>query len=151
MQHYAVLHSAIATSPVFRMTAGEFAPFPYIGVACGVVMSVLEMVREVKRNREDLRELCEGIGRILNIVQNEIGNHGSEGVDKFKDLCEGFQRCLREILESVKKLAKKPQGFRGHAKEIFRLDSTKGKIAGHQRKIEEVRKDFIVCEPHSWS
>ncbi|KAJ7635318.1 hypothetical protein FB45DRAFT_483618 [Roridomyces roridus] len=123
--------------------AGEFAPFPYIKGACGVVVSVIEVVQEVKRNREDLQELCEGIGRILNILQNEMGNH-SGGVDKFKDLCEGFERCLREILKSVKILAKKPQGFRGHAKEIFHLDSTKAQIAGHQRKIEEFRKDFLL-------
>ncbi|KAJ7635211.1 hypothetical protein FB45DRAFT_1002577 [Roridomyces roridus] len=123
---------------------GEFAPFPYIKGACGIVVSLLELVQELKHNREDLQELCEGIGKILNIVRNEVENHGNGRAEQFRDLCEDFERYLKETLELVEALAKKPRGVLGHAKELLQVNSTKERIAGHQRKLQELRENFIL-------
>ncbi|KAJ7624508.1 P-loop containing nucleoside triphosphate hydrolase protein, partial [Roridomyces roridus] len=124
--------------------AGDLAPFPYIKGACGVVVNLLEIVQDLKHNREDLQGLCEDIIEILRIIQEEMKSHGDQRADEFWGLCEDFERHVREILESVEALGKKPQGLGGHIRELVQVNSAKEKITGHQGKIQKLRLNFLL-------
>ncbi|KAJ7441897.1 hypothetical protein B0H11DRAFT_2251745 [Mycena galericulata] len=48
--------------------AAECAPFPYIKGVFGTVVILLETAEKVKKNRDDLKELCEDTVTIIEIV-----------------------------------------------------------------------------------
>ncbi|KAJ7488408.1 hypothetical protein FB451DRAFT_1167845 [Mycena latifolia] len=77
------------------MTAGtEFVPFPGIHGTFAIVLALLETVQvrwlpdfttmvtqpsiqKVKRNQDDLKELCENVVAIASILRNEVAAHGA--------------------------------------------------------------------------
>ncbi|KAJ6500312.1 hypothetical protein DFH09DRAFT_1336207 [Mycena vulgaris] len=66
----------------------ECVPFPYVKGVFGTVVVILETVEKVKRNRDDLKELCGNIMDIIKIIQDQLLTHGDTGALKFKQLCE---------------------------------------------------------------
>jgi hypothetical protein len=48
----------------------------------------------VKKNREDLKELCEDILEIITILRDQILFHGSKAAVKFKKDCEKLERWI---------------------------------------------------------
>jgi hypothetical protein len=49
-------------------------------------------MQKVKKNRDDLKELCATAMEIMNILQDQISVHGDTGAVKLKGLCEDFER-----------------------------------------------------------
>ncbi|KAF7366941.1 hypothetical protein MSAN_00952800 [Mycena sanguinolenta] len=107
----------------------ECIPFPYVKGVFGVVISLLETVEKVKKNQDDLRDLCDDTLTIMKIVQDQISAHGDTAATKFKALCEDLENCLKEVLDAVMDLQKEPKGLRGRFKEVVTLTSTKDKIS----------------------
>ncbi|KAJ6545994.1 hypothetical protein DFH09DRAFT_1321232 [Mycena vulgaris] len=66
----------------------ECIPFPYVKGVFGTVVVILETMEKVKRNRDDLKELCGNIMDIIQIIQDQLLTHGDTGALKFKRLCE---------------------------------------------------------------
>ncbi|KAJ6533696.1 hypothetical protein B0H19DRAFT_1272336 [Mycena capillaripes] len=52
--------------------------------------------------------------------------------------------CLHGVLQAVKQLAKEPQGFREHFKEVMKVRSTTDETTRHQEKIKELRLNLIL-------
>ncbi|KAJ7442430.1 hypothetical protein FB451DRAFT_1568941 [Mycena latifolia] len=67
--------------------AAECIPFPYVKGVFGTAVSILETVEKVKKNRDDLKELCENITEIIRIIQDQLSAHGDTAAVKFKGLC----------------------------------------------------------------
>jgi hypothetical protein len=51
----------------------------------------------VKKNRDDLKELCESIMEIVGIVQRQISVHVNSTVLEFKNLCQDLERYLTSV------------------------------------------------------
>ncbi|KAJ7501410.1 hypothetical protein B0H11DRAFT_2188983 [Mycena galericulata] len=79
---------------------------------------------------DNLKELCEDTVTIIEIVRDQISAHGDTAALKFKKLCEELEKCLQEILDTVKPLQKKPKGLSGRFKEVIKLSSTTEQITG---------------------
>ncbi|KAJ7870698.1 hypothetical protein B0H13DRAFT_2555921 [Mycena leptocephala] len=128
--------------------AGECLPFPYVKGAFGMVVILLETVEvwfivvyvehKVKKNRDDLKELCTTVMEIMYILQDQISLHGDTGAVKLKGLCEDFERFLGDVIHSVEEMRKKPQGFRAHIKEFVKSSSIQDKIVEYQKNIQEI-------------
>ncbi|KAJ7850239.1 hypothetical protein B0H13DRAFT_2401391 [Mycena leptocephala] len=128
--------------------AGECLPFPYVKGAFGMVVILLETVEvwfivvyvehKVKKNRDDLKELCTTVMEIMYILQDQISLHGDTGAVKLKGLCEDFERFLEDVIHGVEEMRKKPQGFRAHIKEFVKSSSVQDKIAEYQKNIQEI-------------
>ncbi|KAJ7850237.1 hypothetical protein B0H13DRAFT_54989 [Mycena leptocephala] len=118
--------------------AGECLPFPYVKGAFGMVVILLETVEKVKKNRDDLKELCTTVMEIMYILQDQISLHGDTGAVKLKGLCEDFERFLQDVIHGVEEMRKKPQGFRAHIKEFVKSSSIQDKIAEYQKNIQEI-------------
>ncbi|KAJ7458446.1 hypothetical protein FB451DRAFT_1372188 [Mycena latifolia] len=110
--------------------AAECIPFPY--------------VKEVKKNRDDLKELCENITEIIRIVQDQLSAHGDTAAVRFKGLCEDLECVLQDVLKAVKQLYIKPRGLSGRFKEVLKLGSTADEISGYRTKIQELRLNFLL-------
>ncbi|KAJ6568660.1 hypothetical protein B0H19DRAFT_1065474 [Mycena capillaripes] len=116
---------------------------PYLKGVFGIVVILLETLETVKKNREDLKELCGNVMEIVTIVREQISFHGDTAAVKFKDLCGDLEECLHGVLSAVKELARKPSGLHGRFKEIIRGNKTADEIAGYGRKIRELRSNFV--------
>ncbi|KAJ7614804.1 hypothetical protein FB45DRAFT_1108929 [Roridomyces roridus] len=123
--------------------AGEFVPFPYIKSAFGAVVLLLEMVEQVRKNRRDLKDLCEDIQRVMKIIKHEVEAHGPTAATEFKGLCEEFEKCLQDIIKTVAALTEKHQGLYGHAREIFNFHNITDQISEYQTQINKFREDFV--------
>ncbi|KAJ6564842.1 hypothetical protein B0H19DRAFT_1259247 [Mycena capillaripes] len=63
----------------------ECLPFPYVKSVFGIVVFLLETIEKVKKNRDDLKDLCENITEIAvifgepGVVAREDGGSEAEG------------------------------------------------------------------------
>ncbi|KAJ6535373.1 hypothetical protein DFH09DRAFT_1404452 [Mycena vulgaris] len=116
--------------------AAECAPFPYIKGVFGLVVILLETVEKVKKNRDNLKELCEDIMDIVTIVRDQLVAHGDKAAVNFKNDCENV---LQDILKAIKQLQKDPSGFWKPLKTVFQLSSNTDQIRKHKKKIQNLR------------
>ncbi|KAJ6521301.1 hypothetical protein DFH09DRAFT_223244 [Mycena vulgaris] len=121
----------------------ECSPFPYVKGVFGTVVVILETVEKVKRNRDDLKELCGNIMDIIKIIQDQLLTHGDTDALKFKGLCEDLAGVLEGVLKSIKQLPTEPRGLSGRFKEVMKLGSTANEIAGYRMRIQELRSNFM--------
>ncbi|KAJ7452545.1 hypothetical protein FB451DRAFT_1145201 [Mycena latifolia] len=124
--------------------AAECIPFPYVKGVFGTVVTILETVEKVKKNRDDLKELCDNIMEIIRVVQVQLTAHDDTAVVKFKGLCEDLENVLQDVLKAVKELQMKDQGLSGRFKEVLKLGSTADEISGYRTRIQELRLNFLV-------
>ncbi|KAJ6548005.1 hypothetical protein DFH09DRAFT_1281722 [Mycena vulgaris] len=136
--------AASLTTAKLIAAGAECIPFPYVKGVFGTVVVILETVEKVKRNRDDLEELCGNIVEIIKIIQDQLVAHGDTGALKFKGLCEDLASVLDGVLQSIKPLPTESRGLRGRFKEVMKLGSTADKIAGYRMRIQELRSNFVL-------
>ncbi|KAJ6546001.1 hypothetical protein DFH09DRAFT_1508224 [Mycena vulgaris] len=122
----------------------ECISFPYVKGVFGTVVVILETVEKVKRNRDDLKELCGNIMDITKIIQDQLLTHGDTGALKFKQLCEDLAGVLEGVLKSIQELPAEGSSLSGRFKEVMKLGSTADKIAGYRMRIQELRSNFVL-------
>ncbi|KAJ7480558.1 hypothetical protein FB451DRAFT_1446342 [Mycena latifolia] len=119
------------------ITAGaECVPFPYVKGAFGVIVILLETAQKVKKNRDDLKELCENSMEIMKIVRDQISSHGPMAAEKLKTVCEELEGTLQKIVDEIRKWQDAPRGFYSHLKEMVKSSSITDKIGEYQKKIQ---------------
>ncbi|KAJ7495148.1 hypothetical protein FB451DRAFT_1477707 [Mycena latifolia] len=85
--------------------AGDALPFPYVKGLFGIAVTVLETVEKVKKNQENLKELCEDIVSIMKIVEDQISAHGETAALKFKSWCEELHNTTQTVENSLVNIA----------------------------------------------
>ncbi|KAJ6506473.1 hypothetical protein DFH09DRAFT_282549 [Mycena vulgaris] len=136
--------AASLTTAKLIAAGAECIPFPYVKGVFGTVVVILETVEKVKRNREDLQELCEDIMEIIRIVQERLSFHGDTAAVDFKALCEKLEGVLQGVLAAVKKLQTEPHDLSSRFKEFIKLGSTTDKISGYRKKIQQLQLNFVL-------
>ncbi|KAJ6568019.1 hypothetical protein DFH09DRAFT_1278132 [Mycena vulgaris] len=127
------------------LTAGaECIPFPYVKGVFGTAVIVLETIEKVKKNRDDLKELCENIMDVIGIIQDQLSTHGDTAAAKFKGLCRDLQSVLQNVLAAVEELQVEPRSLRERFKEAIKLSSTADQISGYRARLQELRSNFLV-------
>jgi len=123
-------------------------------------------LQNVRRNREDLKELCEKIKEIVEILRAQVAANGATLAVKLKGVCEEFERSvflfsgdlipclipvrfLQEMLVVVAKMQAETEGFRGHLKGFIKSSSISTEIAGYEKRIQELISNINVCLFHS--
>ncbi|KAJ7347383.1 hypothetical protein DFH08DRAFT_936894 [Mycena albidolilacea] len=124
--------------------AAEPIPFPYVKSLFATVLSILETVEKVKKNRDNLKELCGSIMGVMEIVHEELSSNKDTSGVKFKTLCEEFHGVLKNILEEVKQLNTEPRRLRDRFQEVLKLNTTADQISAFQSKIQELRSNFML-------
>ncbi|KAJ7733175.1 P-loop containing nucleoside triphosphate hydrolase protein [Mycena metata] len=118
--------------------AAECTPFPYIKGVCGTVVFLLETVENVKKNREDLKELCNTTAEIVAILHDHIVAYGATAAVKFKVLCEELESHLEAVILAVQNLHNPSKSFGKRVKEFMGSSNLKDEIAGYQTRIQGV-------------
>ncbi|KAJ7468120.1 hypothetical protein FB451DRAFT_1369151 [Mycena latifolia] len=119
------------------ITAGAACvPFPYVKGAFSVIVVLLETVEKTKKNRDDLKELCENSMEIMKIIQDQISYHGPTAAEKLKSVCEELESALKVIVDEVTKWQDAPRGFRSRVKEMVKSNSITNQIGEYQSKVQ---------------
>jgi len=58
---------------------------------------------------------------------------------------------LQGVLDALKKLQSKPKGIRGRLKEVLYASGVADEISGLEKKIQELRLNFMVRQVHPFS
>ncbi|KAJ7458472.1 hypothetical protein FB451DRAFT_579993 [Mycena latifolia] len=124
--------------------AAEYIPFPYVKGVFRTAVTILETVEKVKKNRDDLKELCENITDIIRVVQEQLSDHSDTAALRFKSLCEALESVLQDVLKAVQQLQIRERGLSGRLKEVMKLGSTADEISGYRTKIQELRLNFML-------
>ncbi|KAJ7433714.1 hypothetical protein B0H11DRAFT_752715 [Mycena galericulata] len=133
----------ISTAKVISAGA-NYLPFPYVGIAFGTALNLLETVEKIKQNRDDLKELCSSTVQIVSILRDALEFHGDVSGARFKGLCEEFASFLQSVSGDLEKLQADRQGFRGRFKEVIRFKSIGQKITEYKTHINELRANFTL-------
>ncbi|KAJ7882446.1 hypothetical protein B0H13DRAFT_2344652 [Mycena leptocephala] len=72
--------------------AADLVPVSYVKGAIGTVVILLETVKKVKQNREDLQELCENATRIAVYLGEQLASQPNTAAVRLKDMCEKLER-----------------------------------------------------------
>ncbi|KAJ7854655.1 hypothetical protein B0H13DRAFT_2081005 [Mycena leptocephala] len=128
------LATSLLTAKTFK-AAAECLPVPYVQGAFKIVVVLLETVEKVKKNRDDLKDVCQNAVEIIVIVHDQIILHGR---------CEELESLLQDVLNAVNKTLEQPRGFSGRFKEVLRLNNVADEIHGHQKRIQELRANFVL-------
>ncbi|KAJ7742907.1 hypothetical protein B0H16DRAFT_1728061 [Mycena metata] len=146
------LAPAILTAKTIT-AAAECAPFPYIKGVSGSVLILLETVVAVKKNREDLEELCNSATEIIKILHDQILAHGNTAAVMFKGLGEELESYLEAVILAIRNMQDQSKGFHGRVKEFLKSSSLTNEIVGYQTQIQGlmaiVETNFKVDEMHA--
>ncbi|KAJ7082290.1 P-loop containing nucleoside triphosphate hydrolase protein [Mycena epipterygia] len=126
------------------VAGAESLPFPYVKGVFGIAVVILETIDRMKKNREDLKELCGDTLEIMKIMQDQISAHGETAAVKFKSLCEDLEVCLQDVLHAVRNLQVQSGGFRSRFREIVKLATTTDEISRYQNRLRTLRSNFVV-------
>ncbi|KAJ7468164.1 hypothetical protein FB451DRAFT_1369177 [Mycena latifolia] len=129
--------------------AAEGVPFPYVKGAFGVIVVLLETIEKAKKNRDDLKELCENSMEIMKIVQDQISSHGPTAAEKLKSICEELESALKVIVDEVTKWQEAPRGFRSRVKEMVKSSSITDQIGEYQNKVRTLCSNLKVNKIHA--
>ncbi|KAJ7079179.1 hypothetical protein C8R44DRAFT_863011 [Mycena epipterygia] len=123
--------------------AADSVPLPYVKGVFGTVVVLLETVEKLKKNQDDLKDLCEDVMEIIDVVQGLSTQQDTPAV-QFKKKCDEFQGALQVIVAAVNKMQTKPKGLCRHLKEIIKLGSTTDAITGYRSRMQELRLNFML-------
>ncbi|KAJ7867612.1 hypothetical protein B0H13DRAFT_2351880 [Mycena leptocephala] len=125
-------------------SGAEFVPFPYIRTTFRTVLFFLEAVEKVKRNREDLKDLCFSVVDIVNILRSEVSVHGDVAAARFMVLCDDFISFLVHLSKGLQKLNTARRGVLGMIKEVVNAPIIADTILQSRARINELRSNFTV-------
>ncbi|KAJ6595025.1 hypothetical protein DFH09DRAFT_1357794 [Mycena vulgaris] len=136
-------HMILAVKTV--AAGAEFIPLPYIRAAFSTAVIFLETVDKMKKNRNDLRELCERTVEIVFLLQDEISAHGHVVGARFMGLCENFMSFLRLVQTGLENLMRNRNGLRGRFKEFLRATTVVDQIECYRIRVNELRSNCILA------
>ncbi|KAJ6522261.1 hypothetical protein B0H19DRAFT_1086178 [Mycena capillaripes] len=118
--------------------AAELLPFPYIKNVLVTILTLLQAVEKIKKNREDLKELCESTMGIVAILDAQLSSFSNTAQTPLRGPCKELVELLCEVLLAVERLHITSQGFRGHVREFFKSSGITDEIMGYHRRIQEL-------------
>ncbi|KAJ7328347.1 hypothetical protein DFH08DRAFT_815846 [Mycena albidolilacea] len=122
-------------------------PFPYVDGLFRMVVILLETVEKLKKNRDDLKELCECTVEIIKTVSAQISSQGKTAALRLQDLCRELEHSLQDVLEVVTLLQRGSNRFRDRFQAMLKLNSTADEICKYRNRIRELRLNFIARSP----
>ncbi|KAJ7478288.1 hypothetical protein FB451DRAFT_1452605 [Mycena latifolia] len=126
--------------------AAESLPLPYVKGVFGTAVFLLETVEKVKRNRDELKQLCADVVDIITVVRDRISFHRDTAALQFKVQCEELDGFLQDIMETVHHRQMKPQGLGARLKEFVNSSNTADEIRRFRDRIHEVRSNFMISQ-----
>ncbi|KAJ6553325.1 hypothetical protein B0H19DRAFT_1263719 [Mycena capillaripes] len=135
-------HMILAVKTV--AAGAEFIPLPYIRAAFGTVVIFLETVEKMKKNRDDLRDLCASTVEIALLVRDGISANGIAAGARFMGLCETFMSFLRLVQTELETLMKIRAGVRGRIREFVGATSVAAQIERYRCRVSELRSNFVL-------
>ncbi|KAJ7437161.1 hypothetical protein FB451DRAFT_179845 [Mycena latifolia] len=131
------LRSAILIARAFTAAADGF-PVPYAKAAFDAVLVLLETVESAKNNRRDLRALCQGSMKIMDILNDQMTINGGTISANLSGLCEEFESLLQRILDTVLDLLSQSR-----MRAMFSSREITERIVAYRREIKELRSNCI--------
>ncbi|KAJ7592700.1 hypothetical protein C8J56DRAFT_481792 [Mycena floridula] len=120
------------------MNSSDLMPFPYMKAGACLVVSILQTIKDARKNQEDFRELLTSIVGIVRLVRDQILQSQISPI--FDAQCTVFNDRLLDILTSLHEHARSTAEW----KKYVRSAAIKEDLAGYRRAIDEMRENFLV-------
>ncbi|KAK7007563.1 hypothetical protein R3P38DRAFT_3027882 [Favolaschia claudopus] len=138
------LAGTILTLKIIATTA-EVAPLPYFRSALGAVVILLETVEKMKKNRDDLLDVCASIVEMIFLVKDEVACHGEAIGTRLAGLCEEFISLLQALQTGLDRFIRKRAGIKGWLYDSLRVESVADQIGRYRYRINELRANLILA------
>ncbi|KAJ7668162.1 hypothetical protein B0H14DRAFT_1042030 [Mycena olivaceomarginata] len=135
-------HMILAVKTV--AAGAEFIPLPYLRAVFGTVVVLLETVDKMKKNRDDLRDLCASTFEIVLILRNEISAHGQAAGPQFMAPCEDLTASLHMLQTGLENLIQRRASLRGRLREFMSAASIGDRIERYRNRVNELRSNFLL-------
>ncbi|KAJ7026249.1 hypothetical protein C8F04DRAFT_1297874 [Mycena alexandri] len=122
----------------------ELIPIPCVRVAFGIAVLFLETVNKIKRNREDLKDLCGTTLEIMMILEEGTKDHEKYTTVRFAGLVEDFISSLGDLHDGLERFMQQRRGFRGAFQQFLRATSITEEIIRYRTRIQELRLNFLL-------
>ncbi|KAJ7482492.1 hypothetical protein FB451DRAFT_1441811 [Mycena latifolia] len=121
----------------------ELIPIPCVRVAFGTAVLFLETVNRIKRNREDLKDLCGTTLEIMMILREGTKDHEKYTTVRFAALVEDFISTLGDVHDGLERFLQQRRGLRGAFQQFLRTTSIAEEITRYRIRIQELRLNFL--------
>ncbi|PBK93581.1 hypothetical protein ARMGADRAFT_1030179 [Armillaria gallica] len=92
----------------------EATGVPYLENVAKAAVAVIELLKKVKTNKCEVKELCESIANTVTIINSHVmSKKGEQRVECFTDICGEMEQCLNDIAGQVKDKKCKHHGLKG--------------------------------------
>ncbi|KAJ6614154.1 hypothetical protein B0H10DRAFT_176591 [Mycena sp. CBHHK59/15] len=119
--------------------AGSLAPFPYIHLAAGTVVKILEGLQTVKTNGEDFEELAKDIVSVVVTIRNTILEHPRAPASHVSIKCNDLVKYLLQLEMRLNEIRRKNRSL------IYRYlfsSSIRSAIAQERDQIKRMMFNF---------
>ncbi|PFH50179.1 hypothetical protein AMATHDRAFT_4185 [Amanita thiersii Skay4041] len=123
--------------------ASDLAPFPYIKGAVNVFIALLEPIQQLKKNKEDFRELAEEVCKLIILLRDRAVKHQTTiaASPEFAQLCIDFGKCMLDIQAEMNELIRQ-QSVRW--KGYWKANVVQDLIQRYKSRIESLRLNFMM-------
>ncbi|KAF7336416.1 hypothetical protein MSAN_02295600 [Mycena sanguinolenta] len=121
----------------------ECVPVPCIQGVFNAVVTFLESVDRIQRNRQDLKDLCASTLEIATLLHNELTAHGERRYIQHTALLEDFVSFLAFLQDRLEILSRKKRGFRSRLK-IFNASRIAEEISRYRMRANDFRGNFLL-------
>ncbi|KAJ7895221.1 hypothetical protein B0H14DRAFT_2681650, partial [Mycena olivaceomarginata] len=99
--------------------------------------------QKMKKNRDDLLDLCESLVEIVRLLQAEISAHGQVAGVRFMGLCEDFTSFVHMLQPQLEMVLRNRGGLRGRFKEFLGATTVADQIVRYGNQVNELHSNFL--------
>ncbi|KAJ7592827.1 hypothetical protein C8J56DRAFT_483464 [Mycena floridula] len=120
------------------MNSSDLLPFPYMKAGAGLVVSILQTIKDARKNQDEFRELLTSIVGIFSLVRDQIVQQ--QIPTTFDAQCMAFNDRLLDIMTSLHEHARSTAEW----KKYVRSAEIRDDIVGYRRTVDEMRDNFLL-------
>ncbi|KAK0187654.1 hypothetical protein F5146DRAFT_1059984 [Armillaria mellea] len=129
-------------SAISALNIAKAVPVSYVQSICGGLISILEVVEQVRQNESDITRFANAANETARLLQEEIHTHTSLPDSAFQDACERF---YNQICETVLQLDALKASNDSHTfLKYLRTSKTSDAISQCEGALTELRDNLIL-------
>ncbi|KAF8637093.1 hypothetical protein AX17_002998 [Amanita inopinata Kibby_2008] len=129
---------------VMNIASASGEAFPPLKTTVGLLTIMLSNIKDVRRNKEDLRHLVTEITELMKMLNDRVEAHGESATKQkgLMDVCSDFNTCLSSILQDLSTLL--TESHKSWTKQLLYKDALAGLVAGYTKRLSDLKLHFLV-------
>ncbi|KAK0437289.1 uncharacterized protein EV420DRAFT_1588671 [Desarmillaria tabescens] len=119
----------------------EASGIPYIEKLAKVAVAVMELLEQRKKNKKDVKALCESIANTVVVINTVVRMNEEAGAAYFKDICAEMEAYLTSLAQELKgEIERKHSGI----KSFFNTQELRDTIQDYRMRVDDLKTDFLI-------